>query len=156
GSHVRKSTLAIFAAAVVCAAMSVVVGATAHDRHVRDLDAALGSQAAVESSLLRDYFARARAITLLTAQNPAFARFYANDGTLAARPREAGVRPVRGHARELPPPRRGREPLSDARTRPPQRPGRPRQPCLAAQGPATRPPRDARAHGARRLRAARG
>ena len=51
------------------------------DRHDRDRDRQLVEQATIQSQLLSEYFERARTVTLLSAQNPAFAAFYIAPGS---------------------------------------------------------------------------
>src|SRR5690242_19612313 len=50
-----------------------------------DLDAGLTHAAAERAAVLVDYFQRARALTLLAAHDPAFAKFYGRPGDRVAR-----------------------------------------------------------------------
>ena len=51
-------------------------------RYDQDRDRRLVEQATIEGQLLSEYFERARTVTLLSAQNPAFSAFYAAPGSL--------------------------------------------------------------------------
>jgi hypothetical protein len=62
------------------------------------LDGALANTASAQAQVLEDYFARARSIDLLTANNPAFRRFYAMPGDRTAKIRAGG--PVLDEANE--------------------------------------------------------
>ena len=61
--------------ALALLAISAVLASSAHAEHRRSLDPRLENLAASESSVLDDYFDRARAIDLITAQNPGFLDF---------------------------------------------------------------------------------
>jgi len=63
--------------------------ARANQRDV--LDRSLAAEVTAQVSVLDSYFERARAVTLLTAQNPAFRDFYALPGTRAERIRDGGL-----------------------------------------------------------------
>jgi diguanylate cyclase (GGDEF)-like protein len=74
------------------ALLSVAVGAAAVDsgRKREQLDRALTNEAREQSEKLDHYFARARSLTLVTAQNPAFRDFYAEPGARSRRIRGGG------------------------------------------------------------------
>jgi diguanylate cyclase (GGDEF)-like protein len=74
------------------ALLAAGVGLGVRDRSERHtaLDQALTSKARDESSQLEEYFARARTINLITAQNPSFRTFYAGGGTRVSRVKARG------------------------------------------------------------------
>jgi diguanylate cyclase (GGDEF)-like protein len=74
------------------ALLSIAVGAAAADQaRKRDsLDRALSGEAREQAAELQDYFDRARALTLVTANNPAFRRFYELPGSRLERIRAGG------------------------------------------------------------------
>jgi diguanylate cyclase (GGDEF)-like protein len=74
------------------ALLSIAVGAAAAD-HARErdsLDRALSAEAREQAAELQDYFARARSLTLVTANNPAYRQFYELPGSRAERIRAGG------------------------------------------------------------------
>ena len=74
------------------ALLSIAVGAAAadHARKRDSLDRALSGEAREQAAELQDYFDRARALTLVTANNPAYRRFYELPGSRRERIREGG------------------------------------------------------------------
>src|SRR5918992_1272331 len=74
------------------ALLSIAVGAAAadHARKRDSLDRALSGEAREQAAELQDYFDRARALTLVTANNPAFRRFYELPGSRRQRIRRGG------------------------------------------------------------------
>jgi diguanylate cyclase (GGDEF)-like protein len=74
------------------ALLSIAVGAAAAD-HARErdsLDRALTTEAREQAAELQDYFARARSLTLVTANNPAYRQFYELPGSRRERIRAGG------------------------------------------------------------------
>jgi diguanylate cyclase (GGDEF)-like protein len=81
--------------AVVALFPALLVGFFIRDRHQREArDRSLAYQAHTERAALDDYFARARALTSLLSQNPAFRHFYEAPGARAAKVR-AQIQPTR-------------------------------------------------------------
>jgi diguanylate cyclase (GGDEF)-like protein len=74
------------------ALLSIAVGAAATDQgRKRDsLDRALAAEAREQAAELQDYFNRARSLTLVTANNPAYRQFYELPGSRRARIRDGG------------------------------------------------------------------
>ena len=68
------------------------------DRDVSELERTLVAETDEHGGALESYFARARAIVLLTANSPAFANVLAEPGTRVEKVRPAGAQPPRGHA----------------------------------------------------------
>jgi hypothetical protein len=62
--------------------LAIFVATSTHGRRVSELDTTLRADAQAESSLLEAYFERARAVDLVSAQNPALAGFYSERGDL--------------------------------------------------------------------------
>ena len=82
---------------VVVAALlpALLVGLFIRDRHDRQArDRTLAYEARTEAAALEGYFARARALTALLGQNPAFVHFYRDPRPRAAKVR-AGIEPMR-------------------------------------------------------------
>jgi len=77
---VRTVTFVALFAGVALLAASVGLGMRDRSAKERSADQALTNKATDEAAQLEEYFARARAIMLLTAQNPAFRNFYAEPG----------------------------------------------------------------------------
>jgi diguanylate cyclase (GGDEF)-like protein len=77
---VRTVTFVALVTGIALLAASAGLGM--RDRSVKEhsADQALANKASDEAAQLEEYFARARAIMLLTAQNPAFHNFYAEPG----------------------------------------------------------------------------
>jgi diguanylate cyclase (GGDEF)-like protein len=74
------------------ALLSIAVGAAAaeHGRKRDSLDRALAAEAREQAAALDDYFRRARSLTLVTANNPAYRQFYELPGSRVERIRESG------------------------------------------------------------------
>ena len=85
--------LALTALLLAMALISVAVGATMADHgHKRDsLVRALRGEAREQAKALDDYFGRARSLTLVTANNPAYREFYELPGTREQRIRAASA-----------------------------------------------------------------
>ena len=77
----RTVTFLALAAGVALLAVSIGVGVRDHADRQRDSDQALTSKAADQATQLEEYFARARSIMLITAQNPSFRSFYSDPGS---------------------------------------------------------------------------
>ena len=90
----RRLSLPVLLLAVLLVPASIGLAALQRDSAREALDGALAHEAAQQRGALEAYFARARAIVLLTAQNPAFGDFYAEKGTREGKIR-AGGRAVR-------------------------------------------------------------
>jgi len=85
--HFSVSTLFV---AICLLPVGVGSGMSAHSQAVASLNGDLANKASEEAQVLADYFSRARSIDLLTANNPAFGRFYELPGEPAARVRMGG------------------------------------------------------------------
>ena len=84
--HGRRpwSPLAVLALAVVLLVLGIGAAMSAHSKAVAELEEGLDHRAAEQTQRLTDHFSRTRAIDLITAQNPAFQRFYERPGRLEA------------------------------------------------------------------------
>ena len=97
----RRFSLSMLLVAICLLPVGIGSGTSAHSHAVAALDGALANTAAAQAQVLQDYFSRARSIDLLTANNPAFRRFYRTSGERAARIRAGGPvldRPTRPSA----------------------------------------------------------
>src|SRR5215210_74812 len=94
GHGLNGGALAAFVAAIAMLLLSVGTAILEHDHDRAEQDRALAHEAAEQTKVIEDYFERARTITLITAQNPAFAEFYERPGTREEKIR-AHIAPVR-------------------------------------------------------------
>ena len=94
----RRISLSVLLVAICLLPVGIGSGASAHSHAVAALDGALANTARAQAQVLEDYFARAQSIDLLTANNPAFRRFYKTPGERAAKIRRGG--PVLDEANE--------------------------------------------------------
>ena len=91
GLHTLRAMLLVLAIGLVPLSAGAVV--LRHESLVRqqdELDSSLQNAAAAQSVALDNYFARARSVILLSAQNPAFADFYTLPGARIERIRRGG------------------------------------------------------------------
>jgi signal transduction histidine kinase len=86
----RVMLLVLAIGLVPLSAGAVVLRHESMVRQQEEQDASLGNAAAAQSASLENYFARARSVILITAQNPAFADFYALPGSRIERIRRGG------------------------------------------------------------------
>jgi diguanylate cyclase (GGDEF)-like protein len=86
----RRFSLSVLLVAICLLPVGIGSGASAHSHDVAALDGALANTASAQAQVLEDYFARAQSIDLLTANNPAFRRFYQTPGERAAKIRAGG------------------------------------------------------------------
>jgi diguanylate cyclase (GGDEF)-like protein len=86
----RRFSLSVLLVAICLLPVGIGSGTSAHSHAVAALDGALANSAAAQAQVLEDYFSRAGSIDLLTANNPAFRRFYALPGDRAAKVRAGG------------------------------------------------------------------
>jgi len=86
----RRISLSVLLVAICLLPVGIGTGTSAHSHAVAALDGALANTASAQAQVLEDYFARARSIDLLTANNPAFLRFYQTPGDRAAKIRAGG------------------------------------------------------------------
>jgi len=94
----RRFSLSVLLVAICLLPVGIGSGTSAHSHAVAALNGALANTAAAQAQVLEDYFARAQSIDLLTANNPAFRRFYKTPGERAAKIRAGG--PVLDQANE--------------------------------------------------------
>jgi diguanylate cyclase (GGDEF)-like protein len=94
----RRFSLSVLLVAICLLPVGIGSGTSAHSHAKAALDGALANTASAQAQVLEDYFARARSIDLLTANNPAFQDFYALPGSRAAKIRAGG--PVLDKANE--------------------------------------------------------
>jgi diguanylate cyclase (GGDEF)-like protein len=94
----RRFSLSVLLVAICLLPVGIGSGTSAHSHAVAALDGALANTASAQAQVLEDYFARARSIDLLTANNPAFQDFYELPGSRAAKVRRGG--PVLDKANE--------------------------------------------------------
>jgi diguanylate cyclase (GGDEF)-like protein len=94
----RRFSLSVLLVAICLLPVGIGSGTSAHSHAAAALDGALANTAGAQAQVLEDYFARARSIDLLTANNPAFQDFYALPGSRAAKIRAGG--PVLDKANE--------------------------------------------------------
>lgn len=76
--------------AVALLSVAVAAAASDHGRKRASLNRALAAEAREQAAELEDYFQRARALTLVTANNPAYRRFYEMPGSRLAKIRAGG------------------------------------------------------------------
>jgi diguanylate cyclase (GGDEF)-like protein len=86
----RRFSLTVLLVAICLLPVGIGSGTSAHSHAVAALDGALTNTASAQAQVLEDYFARARSIDLLTANNPAFQDFYQLPGSRAAKIRRGG------------------------------------------------------------------
>jgi diguanylate cyclase (GGDEF)-like protein len=81
----RASALPIAAFLAAAALLTLAIGAAVieHGRQGETLDRALATESREQTRTLEAYFARARSLTLITAQNPAFEEYYTGAGSPA-------------------------------------------------------------------------
>jgi diguanylate cyclase (GGDEF)-like protein len=77
---VRTVTFLALAAGVVLLAVGIGLGVRDRGEKQRSYDQELSGKAADQATKLEEYFARARSIMLITAQNPSFRSFYSDPG----------------------------------------------------------------------------
>ena len=94
----RRFSLSVLLVAICLLPVGIGSGTSAHSHAKAGLDGALVNTASAQGQVLEDYFARARSIDLLTANNPAFRQFYRTPGDRAAKIRAGG--PVLDEANE--------------------------------------------------------
>src|SRR5688572_20175733 len=94
----RRVSLSVLLVAICLLPVGIGSGTSAHSHARAALDGALANTASAQAQVLEDYFARARSINLLTANNPAFQEFYQLPGSRAAKIRSG--RPVLDEANE--------------------------------------------------------
>jgi diguanylate cyclase (GGDEF)-like protein len=94
----RRFSLSVLLVAICLLPVGIGSGTSAHSHAVAALDGALANTASAQAQVLEDYFSRAQSIDLLTANNPAFRRFYTTPGERAAKIRRGG--PVLDEANE--------------------------------------------------------
>ncbi|HKP99233.1 MAG TPA: hypothetical protein VJ735_02790, partial [Actinomycetes bacterium] len=94
----RRFSLSVLLVAICLLPVGIGSGASAHSHAVAALDGALANTTSAQAQVLEDYFSRAESIDLLTANNPAFRRFYKTPGERAAKIRRGG--PVLDEANE--------------------------------------------------------
>src|SRR5215213_2428238 len=86
----RRLSLSVLLVAICLLPVGIGSGTSAHSHAVAGLDGALANTANGQAQVLENYFFRAGSIDLLTANNPAFRRFYAVPGDRAAKVRAGG------------------------------------------------------------------
>ncbi len=91
-AQTRGRVIPLVALLLAIALLSVAVAAAAsdHGRKRASLNRALAAEAREQAAELEDYFQRARALTLVTANNPAYRRFYEMPGSRLAKIRAGG------------------------------------------------------------------
>jgi diguanylate cyclase (GGDEF)-like protein len=94
----RRFSLSVLLVAICLLPVGIGSGTSAHSHAVAALEGALANTASAQAQVLEDYFVRAQSINLLTANNPAFRRFYQTPGDRAAKIRAGG--PVLDDANE--------------------------------------------------------
>jgi len=94
----RRFSFTVLLVAICLLPVGIGSGASAHSHAKAALDGALANTAAAQAQVLEDYFSRAHSIDLLTANNPAFRRFYRMPGDRTAKIRAGG--PVLDEANE--------------------------------------------------------
>jgi diguanylate cyclase (GGDEF)-like protein len=94
----RRFSLSVLLVAICLLPVGIGSGTSAHSHAKAALDGALTNTANAQAQVLEDYFARARSIDLLTANNPAFRHFYRTPGARATKIRAGG--PVLDEANE--------------------------------------------------------
>jgi diguanylate cyclase (GGDEF)-like protein len=86
----RRFSFSVLLLAICLLPVGIGSGASAHSHAEAALDGALVNTAGAQAQVLEDYFARARSIDLLTANNPAFRHFYRTPGDRAVKIRAGG------------------------------------------------------------------
>jgi diguanylate cyclase (GGDEF)-like protein len=86
----RRFSSTVLLVAICLLPVGIGSGASAHSHARAALDGALANTASAQAQVLEDYFARARSIDLLTANNPAFRHFYQAPGGRTAKVRAGG------------------------------------------------------------------
>jgi diguanylate cyclase (GGDEF)-like protein len=86
----RRFSFSVLLVAICLLPVGIGSGTSARGHARAALDGALANTAAAQAQVLEDYFARARSINLLTANNPAFGHFYELPGSRAAKVRAGG------------------------------------------------------------------
>jgi diguanylate cyclase (GGDEF)-like protein len=81
----RRLSLSVLLVAICLLPVGIGSGTSAHSHAAVALDGALANTASAQAQVLEDYFARARSIDLLTANNPTFEDFYRLPGSRAAK-----------------------------------------------------------------------
>jgi diguanylate cyclase (GGDEF)-like protein len=94
----RRFSLSVLLVAICLLPVGIGSGASAHSHAVAALDGALTNTVSAQAQVLEDYFSRAQSIDLLTANSPAFRRFYKTAGERSAKIRAGG--PVLDEANE--------------------------------------------------------
>ena len=94
----RRFSFSVLLVAICLLPVGIGSGTSARSHAVAALDGALANTASAQAQVLEDYFSRARSIDLLTANNPAFRRFYQTPGDRTAKIRAGG--PVLDQANE--------------------------------------------------------
>ncbi|HEV2930605.1 MAG TPA: diguanylate cyclase, partial [Propionibacteriaceae bacterium] len=94
----RRFSFTVLLVAICLLPVGIGSGTSAHSHAVAALDGALANTASAQGQVLEDYFSRARSIDLLTANNPAFRRFYQTPGDRTDKIRAGG--PVLDEANE--------------------------------------------------------
>jgi diguanylate cyclase (GGDEF)-like protein len=93
GSWMRAMSFAALIVGVILIPTALGVAKLDHDRAVSEVERSLVAKTDQHAGALANYFARARSITLLTANSPAFANVIAEPGTRAQK--------VRGQSRNM-------------------------------------------------------
>ena len=86
----RRFSFSVLLVAICLLPVGIGSGTSAHGHARAALDGALANTAGAQAQVLEDYFARARSINLLTANNPAFRDFYELPGSRTAKVRAGG------------------------------------------------------------------
>ncbi len=86
----RRFSFSVLLVAICLLPVGIGSGTSARGHARAALDGALANTASAQAQVLEDYFARARSINLLTANNPAFGHFYELPGSRAAKVRAGG------------------------------------------------------------------
>jgi diguanylate cyclase (GGDEF)-like protein len=85
----RLSLLAVLVG-IALVPLAYAVAGSEHDRHIGDVRRGLGNEAGAHAADIDAYFARARSITLLTVNQPAFRRFDEQPGSRLEKVRAGG------------------------------------------------------------------
>src|SRR5918992_1098919 len=86
----RRFSFTMLLVAICLLPVGIGSGTSAHSHAVAAQDGALANTASAQAQVLEDYFSRARSIDLLTANNPAFRRFYQTPGDRTDKIRAGG------------------------------------------------------------------
>jgi C4-dicarboxylate-specific signal transduction histidine kinase len=76
----RRFSFTVLLVAICLLPVGIGSGTSARSHAKAALDGALANTTSAQAQVLEDYFSRARSIDLLTANNPAFRRFYQTPG----------------------------------------------------------------------------